>query len=116
MLFSKRRTVALVCLLGLCGLLSADAFAHQKGKGKGKPDKAKAKSERDSGIEVEFALEFLVNFSSSEGHRLAKENKLTGQKPLPPGIRKNLARGKPLPPGIAAFLSTTTTIELPVLR
>jgi len=22
-------------------------------------------------------------------------------KPLPPGIRKNLARGKPLPPGIA---------------
>lgn len=24
-----------------------------------------------------------------------------GAKPLPPGIRKNLARGKPLPPGIA---------------
>jgi Ni/Co efflux regulator RcnB len=24
-----------------------------------------------------------------------------GYKPLPPGIRKNLARGKPLPPGIA---------------
>jgi len=24
-----------------------------------------------------------------------------GVKPLPPGIRKNLARGKPLPPGIA---------------
>lgn len=25
----------------------------------------------------------------------------SGAKPLPPGIRKNLARGKPLPPGIA---------------
>ena len=25
----------------------------------------------------------------------------SGVKPLPPGIRKNLARGKPLPPGIA---------------
>jgi hypothetical protein len=24
-----------------------------------------------------------------------------GARPLPPGIRKNLARGKPLPPGIA---------------
>ena len=26
---------------------------------------------------------------------------MTGYKPLPPGIQKNLMRGKPLPPGIA---------------
>jgi hypothetical protein len=26
---------------------------------------------------------------------------MSGAKPLPPGIQKNLARGKPLPPGIA---------------
>jgi hypothetical protein len=31
---------------------------------------------------------------------LASDYKLTGGKPLPPGIRKNLARGKPMPPGI----------------
>ena len=33
--------------------------------------------------------------------RLAIDHQLVGQKALPPGIRKNLARGKPLPPGIA---------------
>lgn len=32
---------------------------------------------------------------------LALQNQFGGQKPLPPGIRKNLMRGKPLPPGIA---------------
>jgi len=33
--------------------------------------------------------------------RLAIDHQLVGQQALPPGIRKNLARGKPLPPGIA---------------
>ena len=32
--------------------------------------------------------------------RIANEHGAIGYKPLPPGIRKNLARGKPLPPGI----------------
>lgn len=31
----------------------------------------------------------------------AQTDHLVGYTPLPPGIRKNLARGKPLPPGIA---------------
>jgi len=31
----------------------------------------------------------------------ARQAGLTGYRDLPPGIRKNLARGKPLPPGIA---------------
>lgn len=32
---------------------------------------------------------------------LAINTGLSGYKPLPPGVAKNLARGKPLPPGIA---------------
>lgn len=36
-----------------------------------------------------------------ETRLLAQQNHFVGQKPLPPGIRKNLMRGKPLPPGIA---------------
>lgn len=32
---------------------------------------------------------------------LATRYQLTGQSALPPGIRKNLAKGKPLPPDIA---------------
>ena len=47
------------------------------------------------------AVEFKIEFSAKDAHRWATEYGLAGQKPLPPGIRKNLARGKPLPPGIA---------------
>jgi len=35
-----------------------------------------------------------------DARELAQRYEMTGQKPLPPGIQKNLARGKPLPPGI----------------
>jgi len=41
------------------------------------------------------------DISLSDARRLAVNLGLTGYKPLPPGIAKNLARGKPLPPGIA---------------
>lgn len=36
-----------------------------------------------------------------QARRIAVANHYTGYSALPPGIRKNLARGKPLPPGIA---------------
>jgi len=39
--------------------------------------------------------------SSSDARRYAGESNLTGRKALPPGTRKNLAKGKPIPPGIA---------------
>jgi hypothetical protein len=73
--------------------------------GQGKSGKTKGKAAKDSGdqnqSEPEFSVEFLIYFTSAEARRLAIESELVGVKPLPPGIRKNLARGKPLPPGIA---------------
>ncbi len=42
-----------------------------------------------------------AGITALEAHRLAQGERLTGMDSLPPGIRKNLARGKPLPPGIA---------------
>ena len=45
-----------------------------------------------------------VVFSAFEREQITAfyaEHRQSGAKPLPPGIRKNLARGKPLPPGIA---------------
>ncbi len=39
--------------------------------------------------------------SVSQARELALSHQLTGYQSLPPGIRKQLARGKPLPPGIA---------------
>lgn len=41
------------------------------------------------------------DISFNDARKIAMSLGLTGYKPLPPGIAKNLARGKPLPPGIA---------------
>jgi len=60
-------------------------------------NKAKGKPKDNSGINVEFS----IGISWGEARALATEMNLTGAKPIPPGIRKNLARGKAMPPGIA---------------
>ena len=42
-----------------------------------------------------------INITFEQARRYAVDHGAQGYQPLPPGIRKNLARGKPLPPGIA---------------
>jgi Ni/Co efflux regulator RcnB len=42
-----------------------------------------------------------AGISRDDARRYADQYRVGGTKPLPPGIRKNLARGKPIPPGIA---------------
>lgn len=42
-----------------------------------------------------------AGITATLAHEYALDSGLRGYKALPPGIRKNLARGKPLPPGIA---------------
>ena len=59
-----------------------------------KPDNRSA-----SGASSSAAVTAGISFG--EARMLAVDNGLTGYKPLPPGIRKNLERGKPIPPGIA---------------
>lgn len=95
---SKRRTVfaalsaaVLVVMVGHANLLLADP---PPGKGRNKGGEAGHADSADlvrAGITVEAV------------RRIMGEHGVTtaGYKPLPPGIRKNLARGKPLPPGIA---------------
>ncbi len=60
-----------------------------------KPNKNGHKSNIDLTITDSTGIRF------GDARRLAVDQGLTGMKPLPPGIRKNLARGKPMPPGIA---------------
>jgi len=56
-----------------------------------------------AGITVELARQYATSY------------RYTGYKPLPPGIRKNLARGKPLPPGIAMqAVPADLLVRLPV--
>jgi hypothetical protein len=55
-----------------------------------------------------------AGISVGDARALAARHGLTGYKPLPPGIAKNLARGKPLPPGIAKnFLPQPFIAQLP---
>jgi hypothetical protein len=78
---------------------------HQKHaeKGKGKPPGhsaihgKKGKPGKDIGPQEMW----LPVIKVEEARRFALLHDFGGQKPLPPGIRKNLMRGKPLPPGIA---------------
>jgi Ni/Co efflux regulator RcnB len=42
-----------------------------------------------------------AGISHKDAKKYAKQYKFYGYKPLPPGIRKNMARGKPIPPGLA---------------
>ena len=97
------RTVSVVLLSFslVPGTMSADP---PPGKGKGGKDP-------DVGVNVSASVGATVSATLGAGidvgitvgdaRRLATRYELTGAKPLPPGIARNLARGKPLPPGIA---------------
>ena len=108
----KRRT-ALISLLAIGSTLTMPTYAAPpEGKGPGHqgghsahgngakrgpgPDDFTRRRDRDSldslvyaGITTALAREYALDYG------------LRGYSDLPPGIRKNLARGKPLPPGIA---------------
>jgi hypothetical protein len=79
-------------------LATATAFADPPAD-KGKPEKGPDKGKPDDGLSVDVDLRF-GGIDVREARELAREYGATGYKPLPPGIRKNLARGKPMPPGI----------------
>lgn len=86
------------------GLLPLTLSGLEQSQGKSKQDKGKGKAKaekREQHEGHEFSLEFLLEFSTETARRYAVESHLVGSKPLPPGIRKNVARGKPIPPGIA---------------
>lgn len=94
----KRRIVlaalsaaVIVVTAGRAGLTLADPPP-----GKGKNKKHEAEQSAGSGDLVRAGI-------TAEAVRriMIEQNIAAGYKPLPPGIRKNLARGKPLPPGIA---------------
>ncbi len=70
-----------------------NAQVNSKDNSKSQKDHAKNKNNHH---EMYYA-----GISKKDAKRYAKQYKAYGYKPLPPGIRKNLARGKGIPPGIA---------------
>ena len=101
-----KHAIALSSLV-MAGLLALPAFAappegkgHGKGHGNAKQGHEYASP---SGVRVDADVGGLLSVSigSGDARRIAERHGYVGYAPLPPGIRKNLARGKPLPPGIA---------------
>ena len=96
------RIAALLCgALVSCSLLAAPPA--DKGAKKAHKDSLSGSVSADviydSGDGVTGRVTAGISFG--DARQVAMRHGMTGAKPLPPGIRKNLARGKPLPPGIA---------------
>lgn len=95
-MLNNRIVLSIVIAISVTSLYTATLFADPP-KNKGKPDKVNSK---DFNVDANLSVMVNAGISIGDARRLASKYKLTGGKPLPPGIRKNLARGKPMPPGI----------------
>lgn len=108
-----RRSIAIFVTALACTTLLAPAWSAPP-ENRGKPDHAgngnnkgngnsggKNKGNgKDADTNVSVTLSTAgISISTARGY--AVQAGATGYGSLPPGIRKNLARGKPLPPGIA---------------
>lgn len=106
-----RRSIAILVTALACTTLLAPAWSAPP-ENRGKPDHAgqgngngngngKNKGNgKDADANVSVTLSTAgISISTARGY--AVQAGATGYGSLPPGIRKNLARGKPLPPGIA---------------
>ena len=100
---SKNRIVlSIVTMISFASLFSATLLADPP-KNKGKPDKTNSEERADKNnfsVNADLSIMVSAGISIADARKLASRYELTGGKPLPPGIRKNLARGKPMPPGI----------------
>ena len=95
----SRHVLPAVLVLSLFVFMVEDAEAQGRsgdgGRGNGGGDD-------DGGVTVEFTAEFSFSLGDRDQIRAYyTSNPTPGLEALPPGQRKNLARGKPMPPGIA---------------
>lgn len=91
--------------LALCALIGFSTVAPgvhaDPPEGHGKPSQTTAQGNALIHVDV----------SVDEVRQIAVAQHYTGYRALPPGIRKNLARGKPLPPGIAKKVVKAPMLE-----
>jgi len=118
---SGRTGQARIAVLLASLVLAASAAAappDKKGKG-GPPDKDSVRGQVSVdavvGSDGKVSGYISAGISFGDARQLATQHQMTGASALPPGIRKNLARGKPLPPGIAKKqMSGAFVSQLPV--
>jgi len=106
----------LVASLAAMPALADPPEGKGKGKGKGKSYTGDAPPTASNGVSAGISAGGIsVSITVAQARQMALDVGARGYKPLPPGIRKNLARGKPLPPGIAKqYAPAPMTSRLPV--
>lgn len=104
---SYTRHYLTVIFAGLCIGVNPVFADPPHGKGNGKGRVVGEQNYGGGGISVTVSFE--------QARRIAVDVGARGYKPLPPGIRRNLARGKPLPPGIVKKMAPAPMVaRLPV--
>jgi len=101
-MFTNRIVLSMLTFISATSFFVSALYAAPPAN-KGKSDKVhgqKAADNQDSNVAANLEVTVSAGISVGDARKLASDYKMTGGKPLPPGIRKNLARGKPLPPGI----------------
>jgi len=100
-MLNSRLVIPVVAIVFVTFLFTGTLLADPP-KDKGKPEKTNSEEsagKRDHDVNTRSIM-VSAGISLGDARKLATQYQLTGGKPLPPGIRKNLARGKPMPPGI----------------
>lgn len=96
---TNRFTLSAVTLISSLALSLATLQAEPPDE-KGESGSWKKKDNNKVNVDLGLSATISAGISVGDARILASEHGLTGSKPLPPGIRKNMARGKPMPPGI----------------
>ena len=106
--------VALIAPLLTQQVIAAEADKDHEHKAKAAEKQLKHQSKQKI-TEINPAhMTVSAGISLTDARAVAQRYEMIGQTALPPGIRKNLAKGKPLPPGIAKKSAPAAMIaELP---
>ena len=95
----NRLTLLTVTLISSL-ILSISALQAAPPDGKGKSGNGKKTDSTTYDVDLGLSATISAGISIGDARVLASSHGITGTKPLPPGIRKNMTRGKPMPPGI----------------
>ena len=110
-LYNGISTLLLVALSSMVLAEPPDGKGYKKGYSNSERGAGKVHGQNDLAGSMDLIS---AGINASDARRIARDLGFRGYKPLPPGIKKNLARGKPLPPGIAkSRLPTQFTGRLP---
>ena len=97
---SRSRMIVSIVTLICSAVLFTTTLHADRPKNKGNPNKGGNGDKTELNADFSLSATISAGISIGDARKLASNYQIIGAKPLPPGIRKNLARGKAMPPGI----------------